>query len=137
VCTVSEDGCLTSIVERTRIETFGDAIRYSEDGGETWIDLPRESIVSMNMWGFTPSFLDELRNGFAEFLRNRGEEPKAEYYIPTAVNAALEAGRARVKVLPTEEKWLGVTYPEDKPAVQQAIGKLVEQGVYPPNLWAE
>ncbi len=134
VCEVAPDGTLREIHERVKIQRFEDAIRHTEDG-ETWIDLPADSVVSMNMWGFTPSLFEALETGFVEFLRERGSEPKAEYFLPERVGHMVDAGRARVKVLQTEEKWFGITYKEDKPFVEQAVNALVEKGVYPPSLW--
>jgi dTDP-glucose pyrophosphorylase len=134
VCEVSSVGTLGEIHERVKIQRFEDAIRHTEDG-KTWIDLPADSVVSMNMWGFTPSLFEELDAGFVEFLKTRGSEPKAEYFLPERVGELIAAGRARVKVLRTEEKWFGITYKEDKPFVVKAVHDLVEQGVYPPSLW--
>ncbi len=135
VCTADDDGYLVSTVERTMIQRFGPDVKYSEDGGETWTAIPAGSVVSMNMWGFTPGFLAELEAGFAEFLAERIQEPKAEIFIPTVVNSLIQASRAKVKVLPTTEKWLGVTYQADKPLVIKAIREKVDQGTYPESLW--
>ncbi len=89
----------------------------------------------MNMWGFTPSLFEELDAGFIEFLKDRGSTPKAEYFLPERVGDLVAAGRARVKILRTEERWFGITYKEDKPFVEEAVRGLVEQGVYPSSLW--
>jgi hypothetical protein len=89
----------------------------------------------MNMWGFTPSLFDELDKGFIGFLQQRGEDPKAEFFLPDQVGDLVASGRASVKILRTEEKWFGITYKEDKPLVEQAVGELVRLGVYPPSLW--
>ena len=134
VCQAGSDGTLLAIHERVKIQRFGDAIRHTEDG-ETWIDLPDESVVSMNMWGFTPSLFEELDAGFVAFLEDRGSDPKAEYFLPERVSNLITAGRARVKILRTEEKWFGITYKEDKPLVVNAVRDLVEKGLYPPSLW--
>jgi hypothetical protein len=134
VCEVGPDGTLRAIRERVRIQRFGDAIRHTEDG-EHWIDLPADSVVSMNMWGFTPGLFAELDAGFVEFLRARGSDLKAEYFLPERVGELVAVGRARVKVLRTGERWFGITYKEDKPVVVRAVRGLVEQGVYPPSLW--
>ncbi len=134
VCEVAPDGTLRTIRERVRIQRFGDAIRHTEDG-EHWIDLPADSVVSMNMWGFTPSLFEELDTGFVEFLEARGTDLKAEYFLPERVGELVAAGRARVKVLRTGERWFGITYKEDKPFVEQAVRALIERGVYPPSLW--
>jgi hypothetical protein len=134
VCEVGSDGTLGEIHERVKIQRFDKAIRHTEDG-KTWIDLPVDSVVSMNMWGFTPSLFDELDAGFVAFLEGRGSDPKAEYFLPERVGDLITAGRARVKVLRTEERWFGITYREDKPFVVKAVRRLVEQGVYPLSLW--
>lgn len=136
VCGADEEGYLTEIYERTRIRKFGEEARFSEDGGETWTDVSRDSLVSMNMWGFTPSYIDALEERFPKWLEANIAEPKTEFYVPVVVGEMIADGAARVKVLPTDEKWFGVTYREDAPAVKAAIGDLVEQGAYPPNLWS-
>ncbi len=134
VCEVASDGTLRGIHERVRIRRFEGAVRHTEDG-ENWIDLPADSVVSMNMWGFTPSLFDELDAGFVEFLKAHGQDPKAEYFLPERVGDLVASGRARVKVLRTEEQWFGITYREDKPLVEKAVRGLVERGVYPSSLW--
>jgi hypothetical protein len=134
VCQVSPDGYLEGIVERTRIERFDDGIKYTLDG-EHWIPLPGNAAVSMNMWGFTPSFMQELEEHFPRFLRNATDLTKAEFFLPNIPNDLLKEGKARVSVLHTDEKWFGVTYPADRPVMQNAIQRLVTEGVYPYNLW--
>jgi hypothetical protein len=135
VCNVADDGSLINVVERTRIEKDGDGAKYSEDDGTSWTSIDPASVVSMNMWGFTPSIMAELRTRFPSFLNANIQKPKAEFFIPTVVNELLAEKKAVVKVLPTDEKWLGVTYQEDRPAVQAAIHQKAENGVYPKNLW--
>ncbi len=134
VCEVDGDGWLREIHERVHIEKFGEAVKYTEDG-ENWTELPREATVSMNMWGFPPNFLDELAAHFPTFLAENERNPKAEFFVPEVVGAVLRSGRARVRVAPTAERWFGVTYREDVPAVKSAIAGLVERGVYPRDLW--
>jgi len=136
VCTARPDGRLASIVERTRIQTFGQAIRFSEDDGATWTDIAPDSLVSMNMWGFTPSIFDALAEGFPRFLRDRGADPKAEYFLPSVVNDLIQSGKADVRILPTDEKWYGVTYQEDKPELKAFIARQVREGRYPERLWS-
>jgi len=97
---------------KTKIQRFEDSVRHSEDG-KTWIDLPADSVVSMNMWGFTPSLFEELDAGFVEFLKDHVSDPKAEYFLPERVGNLVAAGRARVNVLRTDERWFGITYKED------------------------
>jgi len=135
VCTTGGGGHLATIVERTHIETAGDRIRYTEDG-EHWTDIDSESVVSMNMWGFTPSVFAELEARFAAFLAAGAGDPKAEYFLPTVVNQLIQEGKARVKVLPTDEKWYGVTYQEDRPALKAFLASQVAAGRYPQKLWA-
>ena len=137
VCVVDEEKKLVKINERTRIEKHGEDAEYTEDGGETWVKLPKESLVSMNMWGFTNSILTELEDRFVTFLKE--ELPlnpeKAEYFLPFVVDELLQEGKATVDVLETPDVWHGVTYKEDKPQVMEAIGKLKAEGLYPEVLW--
>ena len=133
VCQVDPNGYLARITERTRIQRFGPAVRFTEDG-ETWTDLAPETIVSMNMWGFTPCFFDALAAGFETFLEENLNRPKSEFLIPGVVDSMIRSGRARVSVLPTDEQWYGVTYRQDKPRVSDAIAELVRRGVYPEDL---
>lgn len=135
VCTVTPDGYLASVHERTRIEKFGETVRYTENGVD-WVDIPAGSTVSMNTWGFTPSIFTELQVRFPAFLkRNAANLLKAEFFLSDLVNELLVEKRARVTVLPTSEKWFGVTYPQDRPIVQQAIQERIQQGIYPEKLW--
>jgi len=135
ICQVGPDGDLISIHERTHIEKFDDQIRYTETG-HGWVILPYEVIVSMNMWGFTPSFLVELETHFPRFLeQNAANLSKAEFFLPTVVNELLKEGLARVKVLPTNEKWYGVTNPDDLPRLRKAIREMIKQRMYPQKLW--
>ena len=138
VCEENGDHFLTQVTERTKIEK-GDPPRYTEDGGVTWTQLPADTIVSMNMWGFNQSFLKEAWARFPAFLdKALAENPeKAEYYLPTVVSWLISEGKARVKVLRSEDKWYGVTYREDKPVVVQAIAEKTASGLYPERLWEE
>ncbi len=137
VTSVDENGHLTSIVEHTRIETYPSGIHSSFDNGKTWTDLPFETTVSMNLWGFPQRVVGEIKDGFPTFLdRALAENPlKAEYFLPDVVSSLLEQGKANVQVLTSTEKWYGVTYQEDKPAVIAAINHLVDEEIYPPRLW--
>jgi len=136
VCYADENSCLTEVVERTRIEKYEGGIHYTEDG-ENWVDLPETTIVSMNMWGFTPSFLDEIEKGFTVFLDKTLESNplKGEYYLPLVVQNLLAEDKAAVKVLTSPDKWYGVTYAADKPMVVAALREKTEQGLYPDGLW--
>lgn len=139
VCETDEHGYLTGIQERTHIEKRGNGAAYTEDDGVTFTDIPIDSIVSMNMWGFTASILKELKERFPLFLKeNLKKNPlKCEYFLPSVVGELLEEGKATVEVLKSEDKWYGVTYKEDKPVVVAAIQKLKDEGKYPQKLWEE
>ncbi len=136
VCEETADHFLTQVTERTKIEK-GEPPRYTEDDGKTWTELPGDTIVSMNMWGFTRSFLDEALARFPAFLdKTLAENPeKGEYFLPTVVSQLIDEGKARVKVLRSEDKWYGVTYREDKPTVVAAIAEKTAAGLYPDRLW--
>ena len=139
ICSVNENGELVSIHDRTRIEKKEDGIAFTEDDGQTWTYVPGETLVSMNMWGFTRSILEEIKAGFPAFLeKGLQENPmKCEYFLPTVVNDLQEAGKAEVAVLSSKDKWYGVTYKEDKPVVVAAIKEMKEAGLYPENLWGD
>ena len=136
VCETNEEGYLTGIVERTRIEKQPDAIRFTEDG-ETWTELAPETTVSMNLWGYTPSFLPEIAARFPEFLRTAVPKnpAKAEYFLPLTISQLLGENKATVKVLHSPDKWFGVTYAADKPVVVAALKEMTEAGKYPDGLW--
>ena len=136
VCTADAQGNLLYIQERTHIEVQGDAIRYTEDG-ENWVELPADTTVSMNMWGFVPGFLEELESKFAVFMKTLAvsNPEKAEFFLPFAVDELLHEGKASVKVLRSADKWYGVTYAADKPQVVAALQAMAEEGKYPQGLW--
>jgi len=137
VCQVNEEGYLESVVERTKIEKQADGvIRFTEDGS-TWAELPEKTTVSMNMWGFTPSFAAESEARFPAFLdRALAENPmKGEYFLPSTVSALLAEDKATVKMLYSPDKWYGVTYAADKPVVVAALKAMTEAGLYPDGLW--
>ena len=136
VCAVDENGLLTGVTEHTHIVESCDGPLCTDDG-ETYRRLAPDAPVSMNMWGFTSSFLDRLAEGFPAFLREAAEKNplKAEYFLPTVVNAALAEGKATVRVLPSEDKWYGVTYPADRPQVVAAIRAMTDAGLYPERMW--
>lgn len=137
VCVTNEKGYLAGIQERTRIEKYEGGIHFTEDGGETWTDLRADTTVSMNMWGFMPSFLTESGKRFAAFLdKALPENPlKGEYFIPVPVQQVIEDGVATVKVLTSPDKWFGVTYAADKPTVVAALKAMTDSGKYPDGLW--
>ena len=136
ICQTSEDGYLTAIVERTRIEKYEGGIHFTVDG-ETWEDLPPETPVSMNMWGYRPSFLQEVEARFPKFLAQEvpANPAKAEFFLPMTVADLLAEGKATVKVLRSADKWYGVTYAADKPQVVAALKAMTEEGKYPTGLW--
>ncbi len=136
ICETDSNHNLTNVVERTRIEKYAGGIHFTEDG-ENWTDVPAETVVSMNMWGYTPSFLKEIENGFPGFLDNEAKKnpAKAEYFLPMLVGRLLKEDKASVKVLESPDKWYGVTYAADKPQVVAALRGMTEQGLYPDGLW--
>ncbi|MGF7142994.1 NDP-sugar pyrophosphorylase family protein [Anaerotaenia torta] len=133
ICEITEEGYLCGIQERTRIEKFGEEVKYTEDGGESWTPIPPGSTVSMNIWGFYPSILGELETRFKRFLEQEasGNPLKAEFFLPTVVGELLKEGQADVRVLKSVDKWYGVTYKEDKEAVIKALAELKVRGSYP------
>lgn len=139
VCVTDENGYLQKINERTHIEKRENGTAYTEDDGQTWNVIPEGSTVSMNMWGFTPSILGELKDRFSKFLdENLEKNPlKCEYFLPFVVDELLNEGKATVQVLKSLDKWYGVTYKEDKPVVVAAIQSLKDSGLYPEKLWEE
>ena len=137
VCQADEKGNLANIDERLRIEKYEGGIHFTEDDGATWEDLTFDTIVSMNMFGFTPSFLCELESRFPDFLANQlpANPAKAEYLLPRTVDNLLKEGKATVKILKSEDRWYGVTYAADKPMVVAALADLQKAGKYPDGLW--
>ena len=137
VCSVSDNGLLTDIHERTHIISTVDGPMMSEDL-QTYTRLDPDTIVSMNMWGFPRAMVDRLGEAFPPFLRRALAEnsEKAEFFLPFVVDSLLRDGRARVSVNPTPDKWYGVTYREDRPLVVNAIGQMIADQVYPRPLWS-
>jgi len=136
VCTLDENGFLRHIVERTSIYRAADGriIFTTPDEGES--EIKEGTPVSMNLWGFTPSFIPALDEGLRGFFegRLRADPMKAEYYLPSAVDALVQPGRAEVRVLHTDSRWFGVTYKKDRPLVEAAVQKLTRDGLYPEEL---
>ena len=124
VCEV-ENGKLKSVTERTKIIDC----KYTEDG-ENWIPLPEDTVVSMNMWGFTPDIFGYIESNLKEFLKEKINVPKSEFYLPFVVSDLIEKGEKEVTVLVAEDKWYGVTYKEDKQSVVEAIGAKIDAGEY-------
>ncbi|MBS6914085.1 MAG: nucleotidyltransferase [Clostridium sp.] len=139
VCVADEHGYLADIHERTRVEKHGDKAEYTEDNGASWTYLPEDTLVSMNMWGFTSSILEELEKRFTVFLDQNlpGNPEKCEYFLPFVVDELLKEDKAQVTVLKSADKWYGVTYKEDKPMVMDAIQGLKDSGYYPKKLWED
>ncbi len=137
VCTVDKDGYLVSAQEYTRIEKGAGGPRFTTDG-TSWHPLAADTIVSMNMWGFTPAVYGDIEERFGRFLAARGRDiDTAEFFLPSVVTDLVAGGRARVRVLPTEETWYGVTWAGDKPRVREALRAKIAAGEYPARLWKE
>jgi NDP-sugar pyrophosphorylase family protein len=134
VCEVDAKGYLKRVVECTRIEKHGTGARQPEADGSCR-KFTGDELVSMNMWGLTPALFPRLMEEFPRFLQTSGQDPKAEFFLPTVIDGLVQAGHATVKVLQTPEHWFGVTYPQDKAVVVEGIGKRVARGVYPEKLW--
>ena len=139
VCQTNAEGYLESVVERTKIEKQEGGIRFTEDDGKTWTPLGDKTTVSMNMWGFTPSFAAESEARFPAFLdKALKENPmKGEYFLPSTVSALLAENKATVKMLYSPDKWYGVTYHEDRAQVVSALRTMTKDGWYPAPLWPE
>lgn len=133
-CYVDEQGMLTSVTERTDIKKRGKDAAYKNELGD-WVELPGSTVVSMNFWGMTPGVIPKITDGFAEFLKNRGQELKSEYYIPGAIDDFMKAGQCDVCVYSTDAQWYGVTYAEDKAYVKASIRAMIDSGEYPASLW--
>ena len=148
ICKTDENGMLTDIRERTKIVRAGmvpaphdpaidaSGAAFSEDGGKTWNALPEDSVVSLNVWGFTRAMMDELDERFPAFLEKalREDPAGAEYFLPSVVDELIKEGKAKVRVRTTEDVWYGVTYKEDRPKVVSALEALTRAGEY---VWSE
>lgn len=137
VCAGTDDGYLAEIHERTKIMRKDGKIAYTEDDGKTFTEIPKGTPVSMNVWGFTESFIKESTARFPKFLEEALKENplKAEYFLPFVVQELLSEGKARVRLLNSYDKWYGVTYKEDKEDVVNALQSLKDKGFYPDKLW--
>ena len=136
ICTVDEHGYLTDLTERTHIERRDGQAMYTEDDGASWHTLPNDCPVSMNCWGFPAGAAASFEASFRAFLDQPGKDPlKAEFYLPSAVDAMVDSGAADVQVLRTTDRWYGMTYPADREQVTAAIRGLVDAGQYPEKLW--
>ena len=128
------DNYLSTVTERVSIQAAGAGrIQYVEN--EQAVDMTGNEICSMNFWGFQPMLFDTLEEKFIAFLQEKGQELKSEWYIPTIIQDAIDCGETRVKVLSSDSKWFGVTYPEDRPSVVASLKAMHDAGTYPPELW--
>ena len=134
VCATDKMGFLTDVVERTAIESKDGHIVFPDENGNE-VEIPFDTPVSMNMWGFTPEYFQYTEDAFKEFLTKYGQELKTEFYIPTLVNDLIKAGKATCQVLDTPAKWFGVTYADDRQMVVDKIKALVDADVYPNKLF--
>ena len=133
VCKADDQGNLVSIAERTKIYWKGEKVFFEENGQE--FEEDPQSPVSMNFWCFSPGVFRLSEELFTQFIRDRGMEPKAEFFIPIVADHFTQHKLGTIKIVPTEAEWFGVTYPEDAPTVEASISKLVAEGAYPTSLW--
>ena len=125
---------LANVTERTGIRQYGEgAVFVDEHGLEQ--QLMGNEIVSMNLWGFAPDIFEHLRKQFNTYLHCHGGENQSEFYIPTVVNALVQGGQKRVRILKTNDNWFGMTHRNDKAYAQTCVQRLIHQGVYPDRLW--
>ena len=137
ICRIGEGERLTEIKETKNIVKTQNGAAVLNAEGEMSV-LDPESLVSMNFWGFTPDFIEELETGFQSFLSGLGEdELTAEYLLPTIIDGLIKTDRVELSVLPSSDKWFGVTFKEDVPYVKEAFLQLVEMGVYRKQLFEE
>lgn len=134
ICETNKEGYLTSVVERTAIERVDGKVSFTDEDGKV-VTIADNTPVSMNMWGFTPDYFKYSEAFFSDFLKNNMDKPKAEYFIPLAVNRLINEGTAKVKVLDTTSKWFGVTYAADRQGVVDKIQALIDAGEYPSKLF--
>ena len=134
ICSTNDEGCLTTVVERTEIMRVDGKVCYKDEQG-AWVAVDDNTPVSMNMWGFTPDYFKYSEDYFIDFLKNNLDNLKAEYFIPLMVNKLINEGTATVKVLDTTSKWFGVTYAADRQGVVDKIQSLVDAGEYPSKLF--
>ena len=134
VCQTDENNNLVSIAERTKIYWKDDKVVYEDETGEHEVDA--NSPVSMNFWCLSPGVFDYSEQLFHTFIKEKGQEPKAEFFIPIVGDNFIKDSKGVIKVIPTSAQWFGVTYPQDAPGVKQSIQELINAGEYPENLWA-
>ena len=134
VCTVDGRQRLCGMVERTQIERLADGRIVYHDGGAD-LELAPDTPVSINLFGFTPDYFAWSESWFRTFLRENGDNPRAEFYIPSMVNKLIADGTAEMRVLRSSARWFGVTYKEDRPSLVTNLRRLIDEGVYPEYLW--
>ncbi len=134
ICRLDGDNILRGVVERVGIEKTTEGAMFTDGDGKEQL-LNGDEIASMNFWGFGAGVFDYLQEQFDKFLLDRGGDLKSEFYLPEAVDVMIRKAQATVKVLPTSDKWFGVTYRQDKQIAQAKIAELVQQGLYPERLW--
>ncbi len=135
VC-ITQNNYLQNIVEIININKSTSG-RISYPKGTEEVELDPKTVVSMNFWGFKPSFFAEVSKYFETFLIQKGHELRSEYYIPLAIDELIRNEFAKVEMLSSEAQWFGVTYQEDKPMVKSRLNDLISKGIYPENLWAK
>ena len=135
VCYSNEDKFLTKVVECTKIQREGDGVVRYPNGDDSKNELSDDTLVSMNMWAFKPSYFNHIDNQFGDFLKSSGKELKSEFYIPSAVDKLINDKVLNVDVLDTNSSWFGVTYQEDKPIVMEKLNALIDAGAYPEKLY--
>jgi UTP-glucose-1-phosphate uridylyltransferase len=134
ICETNPNGYLERITERTKLLRRPNGAIFTDEAGIEHF-ITGDTPVSMNYWGFGPDIFDYLKKEFAEFLTQKSQDLKAEYYLPFAVGGMINAGLKKVKVLPAKENWFGITYKEDLPTARLAISDKIRAGVYPDPLW--
>ncbi len=134
VCQMDENNFLTDTKECTKISKTPEGIFYPEDGGQ--VELPNDSLVSMNLWGFHPDIFEVMRLQFLDFVKENWDAPRAEFFIPLLVNRQIVGKTAEYKVIPNDERWYGVTYRDDKPMVEKAFQEMTTTEKYPAPLWS-
>ncbi|MFH0977315.1 MAG: sugar phosphate nucleotidyltransferase [Spirochaetota bacterium] len=134
VCSLENDNYLKNITEYTKIKKQGEKVLSSDESGVKH-EFSGAEFVSMNMFGFTPGIFDHLQQQFHDFLQNKADDLKAEFFIPSVVSNLIQSKQAKVRVLQSNSVWLGITYQEDKEFVKERIKELINKGVYPKSLW--
>ncbi len=132
VCEVDKAGYLLSVIERTKIYSESNKIFYEDKNGRH--EAPIDAKASMNFWCFAPSAFELIEKIFLEFLKENGNDPRSEFFIPIIGEQFIKAG-GKIKLIPTSSQWFGVTYKEDAPGVQKSLDDLVKKGEYPVRLW--